>query len=114
MHTVLSLGGSIPTQIHVTDGLWHDSNFLNMLETEVNAIYVADKAYVDLEAMSRIHRAGSYFIMRPKDNMSIEYIEEFSQGNYNSNVMTDYIVHLANKKLRLLYPDELRLVKVID
>lgn len=114
MHTVLKLGGSIPTQIHVTDGLWHDGNFLDMLHTEVNAIYVADKAYVDLEAMSCINRAGSYFIMRPKDNMRFEYIEEFSQGSYNSNVMTDYIVHMANKKSRQLYPDELRLVKVFD
>lgn len=114
MHTVLSLAGSIPTQIHVTDGLWHDSNFLDMIETDANAIYVADKAYVDLEAMSRIHKLDSYFIMRPKDNMRFEYIEEFSQGSYNSNVMTDYIVHLANKKSRQLYPDELRLVKVFD
>lgn len=114
MHTVLSLGGSIPTQIHVTDGLWHDSNFLDMLHTEINAIYVADKAYVDLEAMSRIQRAGSYFIMRPKDNMRFEHIEEFSQGGYNSNVVSDYIVLMTNKKSRQLYPDELRLVKVFD
>ena len=114
MHTVLNLGGSIPTQFHVTDVLWYDSNFLDMIETEVNVIYVADKAYVDLEAMSYIYKAGSYFIMRPKDNMRFEYIEEFSQGSYNSNVMTDYIVHLANKKSRQLYPDELRLVKVFD
>lgn len=70
MHTVLQLGGSIPTQIHVSDGLWHDSNFLDLLQTEVNAIYVADKAYVDLEAMWRIQK--------------------------------------------LLYPDELRMVKVLD
>jgi hypothetical protein len=114
MHTVLSLGGSIPTQIHVTDGLWHDSNFLDMLHTEINAIYVADKAYVDLEAMSRIQRAGSYFIMRPKDNMRFEHIEEFSQGGYNSNVVSDYIVLMTNKTSRQLYPDELRLVKVFD
>ena len=114
MHTVLSLGGSIPTQIHVTDGLWHDSNFLDMLHTEINAIYVADKAYVDLEAMSRIQRAGSYFIMRPKDNMRFEHIEEFSQGGYHSNVVSDYIVLMTNKKSRQLYPDELRLVKVFD
>ena len=43
-----------------------------------------------------------------------EYIEEFSQGSYNSNVITDYIVLMTNKKSRQLYPDELRLVKVFD
>ena len=114
MHTVLQLGGSIPTQIHVTDGLWHDSNFLDLLETEVNAIYVADKAYVDLEAMWRIHRAGSYFIMRPKDNMKFDFIREFSSGDKESAIVCDYVIKMARETSQLLYPEELRMVKVID
>ena len=114
MHTVLSLAGSIPTQIHITDGLWHDSNFLDLLHTEVNAIYVADKAYVDLDAMRRIHRAGSYFIMRPKDNMRFEFIKEISQVCNGAAVRSDYIVQLASRKSKQLYPYELRLVKVFD
>ena len=114
MHTVLQLGGSIPTQIHVTDGLWHDSNFLDLLETEVNAIYVADKAYVDLEAMWRIHRAGSYFIMRPKDNMKFDFIREFTSGKKESPIVCDYVIKMAREGSKLLYPEELRMVKVID
>lgn len=114
MHAVLHLAGFIPTQIHISDGLWHDSNFLDLLKTEVNAIYVADKAYVDLEAMHNIHRAGSYFIMQPKDNMRFEYIREFSQGVNGSDVRADYVVKLANKKSKQLYPYELRLVKVFE
>ena len=114
MHTVLQLGGSIPTQIHVTDGLWHDSNFLDLLETEVNAIYVADKAYVDLEAMWRIHCAGSYFIMRPKDNMKFDFIREFSSGKKESSIVCDYVIKMARETSQLLYPEELRMVKVID
>jgi len=114
MHTVLQLGGSIPTQIHVTDGLWHDSNFLDLVETEVNAIYVADKAYVDLEAMWRIHRAGSYFIMRPKDNMKFDFIREFSSGQKDSSIICDYVIRMARETSLLLYPEELRMVKVMD
>ena len=114
MHTVLQLGGSIPTQIHVTDGLWHDSNFLDLLETEVNAIYVADKAYVDLEAMWRIHRAGSYFIMRPKDKMKFNFVREFTSGKKDSSIVCDYVIKMARETSQLLYPEELRMVKVID
>ena len=114
MHTVLQLGGSIPTQIHVSDGLWHDSNFLDLLQTEVNAIYVADKAYVDLEAMWRIHLAGSYFIMRPKDNMRFNFIRELTSGKRESSVVCDYVINMAHSKSKLLYPDELRMVKVLD
>ena len=114
MHSVLQLGGSIPTQIHVTDGLWHDSNFLDLLETEVNAIYVADKAYVDLDAMWRIHSAGSYFIMRPKDNMKFDFIREFTSGQKDSPIVCDYIGKMAHRKSQKLYPAELRIVKAID
>lgn len=114
MHTVLQLEGSIPTQIHVSDGLWHDSNFLDLLQREVNAIYVADKAYVDLEAMWRIHLAGSYFIMRPKDNMRFNFIRELTSGKRESSVVCDYVINMAHSKSKLLYPDELRMVKVLD
>ena len=113
MHTVLSLAGSIPTQIHVTDGLWHDSNFLDMLQTEFNSIYVADKAYVDLEAMRRIHECGSYFILRPKDNMKFDFLEEFTQGK-NNEIRVDFVVRLAKSSSRKLYPYDLRMVRVLD
>ena len=114
MHTVLSLSGSIPTQIHITDGLWHDSNMLDLLQIEVNAIYVADKAYVDLEAMCRIHRAGAYFIMRPKDNMKFDFIQEHSTGEKFSTVLCDYVIELSLDKSRKLYPDTLRMIKAVD
>lgn len=114
MHTVLSLSGSIPTQIHITDGLWHDSNMLDLLQIEVNAIYVADKAYVDLEALCRIHRAGAYFIMRPKDNMKFDFIQEHSTGEKFSTVLCDYVIELSLDKSRKHYPDTLRMIKAVD
>ena len=114
MHTVLSLSGSIPIQIHITDGLWHDSNMLDLLQIEVNAIYVADKAYVDLEALCRLHRAGAYFIMRPKDNMKFNFIQEHSTGEKFSTVLCDYVIELSLDKSKKLYPDTLRMIKAVD
>ena len=35
MHTLLDLKGSIPANIHITDGKWHDSNELDTLTTGV-------------------------------------------------------------------------------
>lgn len=71
MHTLLSLRGSIPANIHITDGKWHDSNELDLLEPEPLAFYVMDKAYVDFEALYRFHKAGAFWISRPKDNQSL-------------------------------------------
>ena len=51
MHALLDLRGGISVQIHVSDGRWHDSNMLDKLVVEPYAIYAADKAYMDLEAL---------------------------------------------------------------
>ena len=34
MHALLDLRGSIPVQIHISDGRWHDSNMLDKLKVE--------------------------------------------------------------------------------
>jgi len=39
------------------------------------AIYVMDKAYVDFEALYRIHTNNAYFVTRAKKNMKYEIIE---------------------------------------
>jgi len=51
MHTLLDLRGNILAQIHISDGKWHDSNMLELIDYELCAIYTADKAYIDLEQM---------------------------------------------------------------
>ncbi|MBP5497104.1 MAG: transposase [Bacteroidales bacterium] len=61
MHKLLDLRGGIPVQIHVSDGRWHDSNMLDKLVVEPGAIYAADKAYVDLVALRRIHLTSPTF-----------------------------------------------------
>ena len=40
MHTLLDLRGSIPANIHITDGKWHDSNELDELTPFPFAFYV--------------------------------------------------------------------------
>ena len=59
MHTVLDLRGSIPDSIYITDSRWHDSNFLDVYEPYKWAIYTMDKAYVDYEALYRMHLNGT-------------------------------------------------------
>lgn len=51
MHTLLDLRGSIPANIHITDGKWHDSNELDEIVPEAFAFYMMDKAYVDFIAL---------------------------------------------------------------
>lgn len=43
MHTLLDLRGSIPANIHITDGKWHDSNELDEIVPEPFAFYMMEK-----------------------------------------------------------------------
>lgn len=114
MHTLLDLHGGIPMQIHITDGLWHDSNMLDLMHIDVNAIYTADKAYVDFPAMWSIQQAGAYYVMRPKDNMRYTIIETLSDGTRGSTICGDYVIRLTTYKSKHDYPADMRLVRVLD
>ena len=114
MHTLIDLRGGIPTQIHITDGRWHDSNMLDLLPIDVNAIYTADKAYVDFRAMWTIHLAGAYFVMRPKDNMRYTIVETLSEGTRGSTICGDYAIRVTTYKAKHDYPADMRLVRAID
>lgn len=114
MHTLMDLRGSIPVQIHISDGRWHDSNMLDKLTIEPYAMYAADKAYVDLEALRRIHLAQAFFVVRPKSNMKFVFIEELPDNIKDSNILGDYVIELASKKAKALYPDKLRFVRALD
>ena len=111
MHTMLDLRGCIPAFIHITHGKWHDSNVLDIIDIIPLAIYVMDKAYVDFEALYRIHANNAYFVTRAKKNMKYEVIET----NYNIDETTglrgDYTIKLTGHKTKRFYPEAFRLVK---
>lgn len=114
MHTLLDLRGSIPAFIHITHGKWHDSNALDIIDVVPWAIYVMDKAYVDFDALHRIHTNNAYFVTRAKKNMKYEVIET----NYNIDEATglrgDYTIKLTGYKPKRFYPEAFRLVKYYD
>jgi hypothetical protein len=114
MHTLLDLRGSIPVQIYVSDGRWYDSNMFDKLDIEPFTIYVADKAYVDLEALWQIHLSNAFFIVRPKTNMRFLFKEVLVDNMSGSNIGGDFIVGLAKKKSSDQYHDDLRLVRALD
>ena len=43
MHTLLDLGGAIPSFIHISDGKLHDENALDMLVAQPGVIYVMNR-----------------------------------------------------------------------
>ena len=115
MHTLLDLRGSIPANIHITHGRWHDSNELDVLEPEPYAFYMIDKAYVDFDALFRFHLAGAYWVSRPKDNMRYEIIghRSLTEADKKAGVTGDFTIRLTTKSV-YLYPESIRAVCVYD
>ena len=110
MHTLLDLRGSIPASIHITDGRWHDSNELDYLIPEPLAFYMIDKAYVDFKALFLFHKAGAYWVSRPKDNMKYEITGHRSDFDTSTGIRGDFTIRLATSKSKRLYPEPIRAV----
>lgn len=112
VHTLLDLRGSIPANIHITDGKWHDSNELDELTPEPFAFYVADKAYVDFKALYRFHQAQAFWVSRPKENMKFDTIEQMEIPDAKSGIIEDSRIKVTGYKSSKLYPEEMRLVRI--
>lgn len=114
IHTLLDLRGSIPANIHITDGKWHDSNELDLLDPEPLAFYIADKAYNDLSALFKFHKAGSFWISRPRENMRYEILSQRNDFDPESGVISDLSISLVGFRSKKRYPDAIRLVSYHD
>ncbi|MCU4177889.1 IS4 family transposase [Carboxylicivirga sp. N1Y90] len=114
IHTLLDLRGSIPSYILITDGKYHDSNVLDVITPEVNAIYVMDKAYIDFKALYRMHESGAFFISRAKTTMDFTVIETNYNIDETTGLRSDKVIMLNGYKSKKLYPEPLRLVEFYD
>ncbi len=73
-----------------------------------------DKAYMDLEALYRMHVNQTYFVTRAKATMKYEVVDI----NYNINdlvgIIGDRTVHLSGYVSEKKYPEDLRMVEFYD
>lgn len=114
MHTLLDLRGSIPSFILVTDGKYHDSNVLDQIIPEPDAIYIMDKAYVDFKALYRINTHNSYFVTRAKSSLKYTIIEQNFNIDEKTGLRADKIIELTVVKSKKLYPEKIRLIEYYD
>lgn len=114
MHTLLDLRGSIPSFIHITDGKYHDSNVLDVMDFQNGSIYLMDKAYVDFEALMRINNAGAFFVTRAKSSIKYNVVEQNYNIDETTGLRADKNIVLLVPKSKKLYPEKMRLVEFYD
>ena len=113
LHTLLDVKCEIPCFLHLTDGLTHDVNVLDVLRFEPGAFYVMDKGYIDWKRLYAIHLAGAFFVIRAKENLAADRV--YSRPvDKSTGLRCDQSVKLRNHKAQKNYPDHLRRVKYHD
>ena len=114
MHTLLDLRGSIPTFVHLTDGLCHDVNVMEHIVVEPGAIYVMDKGYVDFfRFYTIIHEQRAFFVARAKDNMAARRVYS-RKVDKTTGLKYDQFIKLTGFYIKKDYPDYLRRIKYQD
>jgi len=114
IHSLMDLQGNIPTFIHITDGKTHDVKTLDLIDITANAIYVMDRAYIDFSRLFLIDQADSYFIVRTKDNMIFDIVDDMPVDTENTNVLSDQQIKLRGYKSKLSYQKFLRRITYYD
>jgi len=114
VHTLMDLHGNIPSFIHITDGKTHDVNTLDLLDITANAIYVMDRAYIDFSRLFLLDQAGSFFVVRAKDNLIFDIAETMSVDAENTDVLDDKKILLRGIKSKISYPKFLRRITYYD
>ena len=113
LHTLMDLRGSIPSFIHVSDGMLHDVNVLDILTPEPGAYYVMDRGYLDFERLFRLHKDQAFFITRAKKNLRFK--RRYSNPPDKSNgIQCDQTILLSTFYSARKYPETLRRIRYLD
>ncbi len=115
LHTLLDYDGCLPVYIRMTDGKPHDSTVAKELSLPVDAVVVADRAYVDFPTLYRWNTEGSYFVIRLKDSIQFKRGKEkpLPEGRHE-HVLVDEYIELSHPPTYQKYPTRLRRVVVYD
>ncbi|HUF17678.1 MAG TPA: IS4 family transposase, partial [Thermoanaerobaculia bacterium] len=110
LHTLLDLRGAIPTFIHISDGKLHDVNVLDLLLPEAGSFYVMDRAYVDFLRLYEMSKAGAFFVIRAKGNLTVRRVYSAAVDR-TTGVICDQTVRLVGSLSGRRYPDQFRRIR---
>ena len=113
LHTLVDLRGNIPCFIRVTTAKTPDCTVLDHVPIEAGAYYVMDRGYNDYQRLHRLTRAGAFFVVRGKTNLTFTRCRS-RPVDADSGVRSDQIIRLKDRRTRCKYPDRLRRIHYYD
>jgi hypothetical protein len=112
-HMLLDVGSRLPAFAVVDDAAHHDSKYAERLCALLKDgdVLLADRAYVDLLFLHGLAKRGVFFVLREKDHMVFETVEERQPSG--KGILSDRTVRLSRKGSAEKYPDTLRRVTAL-
>lgn len=113
LHTQIDLRGNIPSFIHISDGLMHEVNVLDLITPEPGSFTIMDRAFLDFARLYRLTQAGAFFVIRPKINTHIKRI--YSRPvDKTTGLRCDQTIRITGLRSCDYYPQYLRYVVFYD
>jgi hypothetical protein len=112
-HMRLNVGTMLPSFAVVEDAAHHDSQRADVLCAGLKDgdVLLADRAYVVLEFLYGLAQRGISFVLREKDNMVFDVLEQ--RQHNDPHIIADETVRLSRKDSDEKYPAPLRRVTAI-
>ena len=115
LHTLLNFHTMLPDFVHITDGKTGDNTAARNVEMKPGSIVVCDRGYFDTLLMKFWDSIKVFFIVRVKDNLVYERIEERGlPDNTHQEVLLDEIVRLTGNSTSGQYPKSIRRIAVYN
>lgn len=108
LHTMFDLLRKVPSICMVTGHEERDQTFMDDYSYQKECFYSLDKAYVKTNSLCNIHKAGAYFVVRIKKNMTYDIVS--SSNETDDVVLADQIIKFSSRWASNGYPENLRLI----
>lgn len=113
LHTLLDLRGNIPTFIHISDGLLHEVNTLDIIPVEPGAFYIMDRGYLDFARLYALSQASAFFVTRGKSNLRCRRVYSHPVDRATGLICDQTVMFTGFYQVKD-YPEKLRRVKYYD
>ena len=114
VHTLFDVKNSIPSFAIITGAEIHDSQVMDQIPYEVDSFYIFDRAYMDTKQLYAIDKVGAFFVVREKQRMVYEVVEDKRYNNPKTGVMSDTLIKLTGQKTKKQYSKPLRRIVFYD
>ena len=114
LHLLLCLQGNVPAWGAITEASFPDMKMLDQIPVLPSAWYIMDRGYLDFARLWRIHRLGSWFVVRSKRHVSYWVVQSQSlpKPTKEIQIVADQVVRLKTNWSKRSYPEPLRKVVI--